>query len=200
MSIPNTSLLQLILKKSLNLEDEERCKGQGILTIAFAPEELEKIQKTITLWRELLDVQTQEHQELKDRYNTCKMSMKLKDNEIEELEEYKEKYYNCRYNHDEEWEFVADSIKKEVVENDDGFKEVVFSFNMHPYTYGVKYIITPKKYYFATTSGNFDDNGHQIWSRKEVKNIYQSKCGDYLAHNITAEDEETLLEYEYLID
>lgn len=189
-SLPNTCVLQLILKKSLKLEDEERCAGQGILTIGFAPEELEKIQKTITLWSDLMDIQTKEHQELKDRYNTCKMSMKLKDNEITELEDYKEKYYNARYNNDEDWEFVGKSGSNNIVENDDGFKEVHIEFTMGGFSNPVKYIITPKKYYFVGGLG-----------KKEVYNIIQSNCGDYLGHDIdNVEDDEILLQYDEMIE
>lgn len=196
--ISETSILQLILKKSLKLEDEERCKGQGILTIGFDPVELEQVQKAIKQLDVLNGIQEVEIEDLKNRLNTCKMSMALKDNEINELEE---KYYNDRYNLNEDWDYVSESINKEVVENDDGFKEVHLTFDMEPYSYPVKYIITPKKYYFAQCSGNFDDNGQHIYTKKEVKNIYQSKCGGYLAHDVEdPQDEETLLEYDDLIN
>mgnify|MGYP003632169486 CR=1 FL=1 len=195
----SAKILNLVLKKSLKLEDETRCAGQGILTIGFAPEELEKLQKTIILRTELMEVQESEitelqekHQDLKDRYNTCKMSMKLKDNEIEELEEYKEKYYETKYSNDDEWWYVKDSIKKSIVENDDGYKEVHFDFTLGGFMTPCKYIITPKKYYFVS----------EHTSRKEVSNIIQSRCGHYLGHDIggAEDDEECPLEYDYLID
>ena len=195
----SAKILNLVLKKSLKLEDETRCAGQGILTIGFAPEELEKLQKTIILRTELMEVQESEitelqekHQDLKDRYNTCKMSMELKDNEIEELEEYKEKYYETKYSNDDEWWFVGDNIKKSIVENDDGFKEVHFEFTTGGFMTPCKYIITPKKYYFVS----------EHTSRKEVSNIIQSRCGHYLGHDIggAEDDEECPLEYDYLID
>lgn len=195
--ISETSILQLILKKSLKLEDEERCKGQGILTIGFDPEELELVQKAIKHLDTRIRSQEFEIEDLKAKYNTCKMSNNLKDNEIAELEEFKEKYYDNRYNLDEDWDFVADSIEKEVVENDDGFKEVHFTFNADGYAYPVKYIITPKKYYFVRRTGGDDGD----FTKTAVDNIYQSKCGDYLAHNVSdPQDEETLIEYEFLID
>lgn len=195
----NAKILNLVLKKSLKLEDETRCAGQGILTIGFAPEELEKLQKTIIVRTELIEVQESEITELQeklkdlnDRYNTCKMSMKLKDNEIEELEDYKEKYYETKYSNDDEWWYVKDSIKKSIVENDDGYKEVHFDFTLGGFMSPCKYIITPKKYYFVS----------EHTSKKEVSNIFQSRCGDYLGHDMGgAEDpEECQLEYEFLID